>query len=62
MTEAKLQDEFREDVDIERLASELIVDAIVAPENLRDEIAARFRNALGRRDPSPKKRRSVTPV
>jgi len=61
-TEAKLQDEFREDVDIERLASELIVDAIVAPEKLRDEIAARLHNAVGRRDPSPKKRRSVTPV
>jgi acetyl-CoA carboxylase carboxyltransferase component len=61
-TEAKLQAEFREDVDIERLASELIIDAIVPPAKLRDEIAKRLHNSAGRRDPSPKKRRSITPV
>jgi acetyl-CoA carboxylase carboxyltransferase component len=59
----KLRAEFREDVDVERLASELVIDAIVAPERLRDEIAARFR-AIGDRphDPPPPKRRSVTPM
>ena len=61
-TEAKLQEEYREDVDIQRLASELVVDAIVAPAKLRDEIAARLRAAEGRRDPQPRKRRSVTPM
>ncbi len=60
--EAKLRQEYREDVDIERLASELVIDAIVPPEALRDEIAARLRSARGRRDRSPPKRHSVTPV
>jgi acetyl-CoA carboxylase carboxyltransferase component len=60
--EAKLRQEYREDVDIERLASELVIDAIVPPESLRDEIAARLRTARGRRDTPPPKRHSVTPV
>jgi acetyl-CoA carboxylase carboxyltransferase component len=61
-TEARLRDEFRSDIDIERLASELVVDALVAPHALRDEIAARLAAARGRRDPAPRKHRSVTPV
>jgi len=60
--EAKLRQEYREDIDIERLASELVIDAIVPAPALRDEIAARFAAARGRRDPQPVKRRSVTPV
>ena len=60
--EERLRQAFREDVDIERLASELVVDAIVEPAALRDEIAARLRAAQGRRDAPPRKRRSVTPV
>jgi acetyl-CoA carboxylase carboxyltransferase component len=60
--EARLQAEYREDVDLERLASELVVDAIVPPARLREEIAARLRASRGRRDPLPRKRRSVTPA
>ncbi len=60
--EERLRQAYREDVDIERLASELVVDAVVEPAALRDEIAARLRVARGRRDPPPRKRRSVTPV
>jgi acetyl-CoA carboxylase carboxyltransferase component len=60
--EERLRREYRADVDIERLASELAIDAIIPPERLRDEIAARLRAAGGRRDPAPDKRRSVTPV
>ncbi len=59
--EAKLREEYRRDVDIEHLASELVVDAIVPPDRLRDEIAARLAAARGRRDAAPAKRRSVTP-
>ena len=44
------------------LASELAVDAIVAPRDLRRELVARLRAAWGRRDPDPPKRRGVTPV
>jgi acetyl-CoA carboxylase carboxyltransferase component len=39
---AKLQAEYREDIDIYRLADELIVDAVVAPEELRGELSRRF--------------------
>ena len=60
-TESVLQEEYRADVEIERLASELMVDAIVSPVALRDEIAARLRFA-DRRDPAPRKRRSVVPM
>ncbi len=35
--------EYRENIDIFRLASEMVVDAIVAPQNLRTELAARLR-------------------
>lgn len=58
----KLREEFRADVDIERLASELVIDAIVDPADLRAELAARLAAAAGRRDEPPRKRRSVTPV
>ncbi len=57
-----LREAYRKDVDIERLASELVIDAVVAPETLRDEIAARLAAARGRRDPRPRKRHSVTPM
>ena len=58
----KLRDEFREDVDIKRLASELVVDAIVEPARLREELVARFAAAAARRDPVPRKRRPVVPM
>jgi acetyl-CoA carboxylase carboxyltransferase component len=38
----ELQDEYRADIDIYRLADELIVDAVVAPADLRDEVVRRF--------------------
>ena len=38
----KLQDEYREDIDLYRLASDLIVDAVVAPTELRTELVNRF--------------------
>jgi acetyl-CoA carboxylase carboxyltransferase component len=60
--EERLRREYREDVDVARLASELVVDAIVPPARLREELAARLRVAAERRDAPPRKRRSVTPV
>jgi len=60
--EARLRREYRDDIDIERLASELVIDAIVPPETLRDEIAARLAAAEDRRDVPPAKWRSVPPV
>ncbi len=59
----KLRGEYREDIDIERLASELVIDAIVPPERLRDELVARFAAIAERpQDAPPPKRRSVTPM
>jgi len=59
----KLRAEYREDVDIERLASELVIDAIVPPETLRDELVGRLRLLAERPpDPAPPKRRSVVPM
>lgn len=36
------QQAYREDIDIYRLASEMIVDAIIEPDKLRDELSKRF--------------------
>jgi methylmalonyl-CoA decarboxylase subunit alpha len=58
----RLREAYRADIDIERLASELVVDAVVPPAELRQEIAARFAAVQGRRDAGPPKRRSVTPM
>ena len=47
-----LEDEYREDIDIFRLASELVVDAIVLPNELRAELSRRFdAYATRKRDP-----------
>ncbi len=35
---------YKEDVDIYKLASEMVIDSIVEPDNLRDELIARFDN------------------
>ena len=54
--------EYEEDVDLLRLASELVVDAIVEPEALRTELIARFARAEGKLRPMPDKRHGVPPV
>ncbi|HEU4962530.1 MAG TPA: acyl-CoA carboxylase subunit beta [Bacilli bacterium] len=36
------REEYREDIDIYKLASEMIIDGIVDPENLREELSKRF--------------------
>lgn len=59
----KLRNEYRRDVDIERLASELVIDAIVAPARLREEVADRFRAIRERPlDPRRPKRHPVVPM
>ncbi|MFC4987200.1 acyl-CoA carboxylase subunit beta [Saliphagus infecundisoli] len=40
--EQELREEYREDIDIHRMASEVVIDEIVAPSRLREELAARF--------------------
>ena len=58
----QLRREYEEDVDILHLASELVVDAIVQPEQLREELVARFGAATGRRRERFERHHGVPPV
>ncbi|NUC74058.1 acyl-CoA carboxylase subunit beta [Haloterrigena sp. SYSU A558-1] len=40
--ERELREEYREDIDVHRMASEVVIDEIVPPSELRDELEARF--------------------
>jgi len=40
--EAELREEYRQDIDAHRMASEVVIDEIVPPSDLRTELAARF--------------------
>jgi len=53
---------YRDDIDIVRLASEQVVDAIVPPEELRWEIVRRLGRTGGRETSRPDRRRGVQPV
>jgi len=54
--------EYETDVDLVHLAAELVVDAVIAPDDLRDELIARFALAAGRRREDRGKRHGVPPV
>jgi acetyl-CoA carboxylase carboxyltransferase component len=38
----ELREKYREDIDVHRMASEVVIDEIVPPSSLREELAARF--------------------
>src|SRR5262249_16487836 len=57
-----LRDEYREDVSLEKLASELVVDAVVPFEGLRREVVARLANAGARRPPRIARKHLVPPM
>jgi acetyl-CoA carboxylase carboxyltransferase component len=57
-----LREDYREDIDVVRLASELVVDAIVEPEDLRRELIARFAAARTKDRTFSRRRHGVTPV
>jgi len=40
--EAELREEYREDIDVHRMASEVVIDEIIPPSTLRTELDARF--------------------
>ncbi|MDQ6650018.1 MAG: acyl-CoA carboxylase subunit beta [Actinomycetota bacterium] len=54
--------EYDEDIDVVRLASELVVDAIVEPEDLRAELIRRYAAARGKDRAFSRRRHGVTPV
>jgi acetyl-CoA carboxylase carboxyltransferase component len=58
----ELRREYQEEIDILHLASELVVDAVVAPEELRPELAKRYAAYAGRTRDWPAKRNAITPV
>jgi acetyl-CoA carboxylase carboxyltransferase component len=58
----ELRREYAEDIDILHLASELVVDAVVQPEDLRAEVTRRFALAEGKARDWPAKRNPITPV
>jgi acetyl-CoA carboxylase carboxyltransferase component len=58
----QLRREYAEDIDILHLASELVIDAIVEPQALREDLIRRFAHAEHKRRQWPAKRNPVTPV
>jgi acetyl-CoA carboxylase carboxyltransferase component len=58
----KLRQEYAEDIDVLHLASELAVDAVIAPEDLRTELVKRFAMAVGKQRTWPAKNNPITPV
>ncbi|MFV2008473.1 MULTISPECIES: acyl-CoA carboxylase subunit beta [unclassified Micromonospora] len=54
--------EYERDIDLTRLASELVVDDIVRPEQLRAELVRRYAAAAGRDRHFSHRRHGVTPV
>jgi methylmalonyl-CoA decarboxylase subunit alpha len=58
----QLREDYKEDVDIFKLASELIVDDIVEGDSLRAELTARFGILVGAQKAHTRKKRGVLPV
>jgi acetyl-CoA carboxylase carboxyltransferase component len=58
----ELEDEYREDVDLYKLASNLIVDDVVAPDELRGQLIARFAAYRSRFEQPFDRKHGVPPV
>ncbi|HTZ64607.1 MAG TPA: carboxyl transferase domain-containing protein, partial [Solirubrobacteraceae bacterium] len=58
----ELRAQYAQDIDILHLASELVIDAVIEPERLRDELIKRFGHARAKRREWPARRNPVTPV
>ena len=59
---AERRAEYEADVDLLRLASELVIDAVVEPEDLRDELVRRLALADGKDRHFSDRRHGVPPV
>jgi methylmalonyl-CoA decarboxylase subunit alpha len=59
---AQLRDQYRRDIDIRKLASELVIEGVVPFELLRSEIARRFASSADKNEPRPPKKHLVPPV
>jgi len=58
----ELEDEYREDIDLYKLAANLIVDDVVEPARLRDTLIARFHAYSTRTPERPDRKHGVPPV
>jgi acetyl-CoA carboxylase carboxyltransferase component len=58
----ELRSEYAEDIDILHLASELVIDAVIEPRDLREELVRRFAHAGSKQRTWPAKHNPVTPV
>jgi len=58
----ELEEEYRADVDLYKLAGNLIVDDVVEPGRLREQLVLRFRAYASRWEPPPDRRHGVPPV
>jgi acetyl-CoA carboxylase carboxyltransferase component len=61
-TVKRLRAEYEADVDLLRLASDLVIDAVVEPEELRGEIVRRLAMAAGKDRHFSERRHGVPPV
>ena len=59
---AAKREEYEEDIDVVRLASELVIDAIIEPEDLRSELILRIAAAATKNRDFSRRRHGVTPV
>jgi acetyl-CoA carboxylase carboxyltransferase component len=58
----QLRQEYAADIDILHLASEMVIDAVIEPEDLRAELVRRFAQTASKHREWPAKRNAVTPV
>jgi acetyl-CoA carboxylase carboxyltransferase component len=58
----ELRAEYAADIDILHLASELVIDAVIEPEDLREELIRRFAHASSKTRDWPAKHNPITPV
>ena len=58
----QLREEYRDDVDIYKLASKLIVDQVISPSNLRDELIERYNSYESKEFVLAKRKHAVTPM
>jgi methylmalonyl-CoA decarboxylase subunit alpha len=59
---AKLRAEYKEDIDIVHLASELVVDSVIPADSLRSELVKRFAIYARKHEARPPKKHIVPPV
>lgn len=58
----RLREEYRADIDLTKLASEMVIDAVVPSHALRSEVARRFDRYAQKVEARPKKKHMVPPV